>query len=172
MSPKQEDNETQISLNFPHIILHSPTILSSENVIITACELAYALKNPAPQASFSNISDSQIVTIQQLSNIFPMWQIMWRKEQTLHNSKQWKIRHCTSENAPKLDQTSSISTAQSHWRLWGEGTYKFSAQVPHVPIRSKHYSSWSPWPTINGIDSVTSKGGKGRAKFQLEIKRQ
>ena len=35
-----------------------------------ARELAYALKNPAPQAPFSNISDSQIVAIEQLSQIF------------------------------------------------------------------------------------------------------
>ena len=33
-------------------------------------ELAYALKNQAPQAPFSNIGNSQIVTIEQLSKIF------------------------------------------------------------------------------------------------------
>ena len=35
-----------------------------------AHELAHALKNPAPQAPFSNIGDSQMVAIEQLSNIF------------------------------------------------------------------------------------------------------
>ena len=36
---------------------------SLENVIIGARELAYVMKNPAPQALFSNIRDSQIVAI-------------------------------------------------------------------------------------------------------------
>ena len=43
---------------------------SSENVIIAAHGLFHALKNPAPQAPFSNISDSQMVSIEQLSYIF------------------------------------------------------------------------------------------------------
>ena len=43
---------------------------SAENTIIAAQELAYALKNPAPQAPFSNISESQLVAIEQLSKIF------------------------------------------------------------------------------------------------------
>ena len=37
---------------------------------MAARELAYALKTPAPQAPFSNIGDSQIVAIEQLSKIF------------------------------------------------------------------------------------------------------
>ena len=43
---------------------------SSENVIIAAHKLGHALKKPAPQAPFSNISDSQMVKIEQLSDIF------------------------------------------------------------------------------------------------------
>ena len=43
---------------------------SSENVIIAAHELAHALKNPAPQAPLSNIDDSQMVAIEQFSDIF------------------------------------------------------------------------------------------------------
>ena len=43
---------------------------SSENFIIAARELAYALKNPEPQAPFSNTGDSQIVAIEKLSKIF------------------------------------------------------------------------------------------------------
>ena len=35
-------------------------------------ELAHALKNPETQAPFSNISDSQIVSIEKLSDIFSM----------------------------------------------------------------------------------------------------
>ena len=69
MSPKQEENETQIALNFPHIILHSPTILS-QKMSSSAHELAHALKNPAPQATSINIRDSQMVAIEQLSDIF------------------------------------------------------------------------------------------------------
>ena len=69
MSPKQEENETQIALNFPHNT-PLPYKHSYENVIIAARELAHALKKPAPQAPFSNIGDSQIVTIEQLSHIF------------------------------------------------------------------------------------------------------
>ena len=44
---------------------------SSENSIIAARELAYVLKNAAPQASFSNIGDYQILEIEQLSKILP-----------------------------------------------------------------------------------------------------
>ena len=54
---------------FPHNT-PLPYNSSSENAIITARELAYALKNPAPQAQFSNIGDSQIVAIEQLYKIF------------------------------------------------------------------------------------------------------
>ena len=39
---------------------------SPENVIITEHELAYALKNTALQAAFSNIGDSQMVEIELL----------------------------------------------------------------------------------------------------------
>ena len=42
----------------------------AENAIIAARELDYALQNPAPQAPFSNISKSQLVAIETLSNIF------------------------------------------------------------------------------------------------------
>ena len=35
-----------------------------------AQKLAHALKNPAPQAPFSNIDESQMVAIEQLSDIF------------------------------------------------------------------------------------------------------
>ena len=42
----------------------------SENSIIAARKLAYALRNPAPQAPFSNIDNSQIVAIEQLYKIF------------------------------------------------------------------------------------------------------
>ena len=61
MAPKQEDNETYIEF-FPHNT-PLPYYFSSENVIIVARELAHDLKNPAPQAPFSNIGDSQIVAI-------------------------------------------------------------------------------------------------------------
>ena len=43
---------------------------SAENAIIVARELAYALKNPAPKAPFSNIRDSRWVVIEKLSKIF------------------------------------------------------------------------------------------------------
>ena len=42
----------------------------AENAIIAAHELAYALKNPAPQATFENIGESQLVAIEQLFKIF------------------------------------------------------------------------------------------------------
>ena len=43
---------------------------SVKNAIIAARELAYALKNPSPQEPFSNICESQLVAIDQLSKIF------------------------------------------------------------------------------------------------------
>ena len=67
MSLKQEESVTQIALISPHTILHSPTIIPQE---MSAHELAHALKNPAPQAPFSNICDSQMVAIEQISDIF------------------------------------------------------------------------------------------------------
>ena len=53
--------------------LHNTSIpykSSAENAIIAARELAYALKNPAHQAPFSNTGNSQLVAIEQLSKIF------------------------------------------------------------------------------------------------------
>ena len=47
-----------------------PYKYSTENSIIAKQELSYALQNPAPQAPFSNIGDSQLVAIDRLSKIF------------------------------------------------------------------------------------------------------
>ena len=47
-----------------------PYNYSSESVIIAAHELAHALQNPAPQSPLSNIGDSQMVAIEQISGIF------------------------------------------------------------------------------------------------------
>ena len=47
-----------------------PYNYSSENVIIAAHKLDHALQNPAPQAPFSNIGDSQMEVIEKLSDIF------------------------------------------------------------------------------------------------------
>ena len=54
---------------FPHNT-PLPYKSSAENAIIAARELAYALQNPAPQAPFSNIGESQLVAIETLSKIF------------------------------------------------------------------------------------------------------
>ena len=54
---------------FPHNT-PLPCKSSAENSIIAARELAYTLKNPAPQAPFSNIGKSQLVAIEQLSKVF------------------------------------------------------------------------------------------------------
>ena len=54
---------------FPHNT-PLPYNYSSENFIIAAHKLAHSLKNPEPQVPFYNISDSQMVTIEQLSDIF------------------------------------------------------------------------------------------------------
>ena len=43
-----------------------PYNYTSENVIIAANELAHAIQNSSPQASFSNIGDSQMVAIEKL----------------------------------------------------------------------------------------------------------
>ena len=47
-----------------------PYKYSAEHAIIAERELAYALKNPAPQAPFSNIGESQLFEIEKLSKIF------------------------------------------------------------------------------------------------------
>ena len=54
---------------FPHNT-PLPYKSSAENSIIAAQELAYALQKSAPQAKFSNIGKSQLVTIETLSKIF------------------------------------------------------------------------------------------------------
>ena len=56
----------ELDLDYVEFFPHNtplPYNSSSENVITTAHELAYALKNPSPQAPFSNIGNSQIVAI-------------------------------------------------------------------------------------------------------------
>ena len=63
----------ELDLDYVEFFPHNtplPYNSSSENVIIAARELDYALKNPAPQAPFSNIGNSQMVAIEQLSKIF------------------------------------------------------------------------------------------------------
>ena len=55
--------------SFPHNT-PLPSKYFSENVIIVAHELSHALKKPAPQAPFANISDPQMVAIEKLSDIF------------------------------------------------------------------------------------------------------
>ena len=67
---KKEENETQIVLSFSHIILHSPTSLPLKIPSSRRVNYPTPLKNPVPQAPFSNIGDSQIFAIEQLSNIF------------------------------------------------------------------------------------------------------
>ena len=145
---------------------------SSETFIIAAHELAHALKNPEPQAPFSNIDDSQMVAIEQLSEIFSKVADNLQRRADPPQQQNWKIRPFTSESVSRYDQTSFLSTSQYHRRWWGDVLYKFSSQGPHVPFRSKHYSPWSPCPTTNSADWATSKGGHGRAKFQFKIKRQ
>ena len=54
---------------FPHNT-PLPYKYSAENSIIAVRGLAYALNKPAPQVPFSNIVDSQLVAIKQLSKIF------------------------------------------------------------------------------------------------------
>ena len=125
-----------------------------------------------PKRHFPTSANPKWLQLRNSPRYFPRWQIIFRKEQTLQNSKQWKIRHFTSESASRYDKTSSLSTAQYHRRWWGDVLYKFSAQVPHVPFRSKHYSPGSPCPTTKGTYCATYKGGQGRAKLQIEIKRQ
>ena len=70
MSPKQDENETQIVLSFFSHNTPLPYKSSAENDIIAARGFAYALDNPSPQAPFSNIGDSQLVAIEQFSKIF------------------------------------------------------------------------------------------------------
>ena len=72
---------------------------SSENFIITAHELAHALKKPAPQAPFSNKGDSQMVSIEKLSQIFSKVADNFQKradpprQQTVKNSPLY-LRKC------------------------------------------------------------------------------
>ena len=57
-------------VDFPPHNTPLPYKSSAKNTIIAARELSYSLKNPSPQAQFSNIRNSQLVAIEQLSNIF------------------------------------------------------------------------------------------------------
>ena len=70
MPPKTRGERDSDCVEFFPYNTQLPYNSSSENVIIAARELAYALKNPAPQAPFSNMGDSQIVATEQLSKIF------------------------------------------------------------------------------------------------------
>ena len=66
---KKGERESDCVEFFPHNT-PLPYKYSAENAIIVARELAYALKNPSPQAPFSNIFESQLVAIEQLYKIF------------------------------------------------------------------------------------------------------
>ena len=59
---------------FVDFFTHNTPLLykySSENIIIEAHELAHALQNLAPKFPFSNFGDSQMVAIEQISDISP-----------------------------------------------------------------------------------------------------
>ena len=73
-------------------------------------ELAHALKNPSPQAPFSNIGDSQTVTIQQLSHIFSKVADNFQKRADPPQQQTVKTSSIVTH------QTSSLSTAQYHRR--------------------------------------------------------
>ena len=63
----------ETDLDFVGFLPHNtplPYKSSEENAIIVARELDYALQNPAPQVTFSNIGESQLVAIETLSKMF------------------------------------------------------------------------------------------------------
>ena len=159
-------------VEFSHIILHSPTILPQKMSSLRRVNYTMPWRTQHPKRHFPPSATTKWSQLSNYPRYFPRRKIMRRKEQTLHSRNMEKIRHCTSESASRSDQTSSLSTAQFNWKWWGEGLYKFSVQGPHVPFRSKHYSPWSTCPTTKGVACATSKGGQGRSKFQLEIKRK
>ena len=66
---------------------------SSENVIISAHELAYVLNNPAHKAPFFNIGNSQMVAIDQLSDIFS--KVADNLQQILDTPKQQPVKKKT-----------------------------------------------------------------------------
>ena len=67
---KKRGEQNSDCIDFPPHNTPLPYNSSSENVIIAASELAYALKNPARQAPFSDIGNSKIFAIEKLSKIF------------------------------------------------------------------------------------------------------
>ena len=126
------------------------------NFIIPACDLAYSLKNPAPQAPFSNIGDSQIVVIEKLSNIFLTRPIMWRAQQTLHNGNQWKnpllyLRECILGWLNLFLQYSPMSLNMKMVRnlqiIWPSSTFPPSGPSiipPELPIQSPSMNTTQP----------------------------
>ena len=72
---KQEGSVIQNVLIFPHNT-PLPYNSSSKNIIIAAQKLDHTLQNPAPNTPFSNIGDSQMLAIYQLSDIFPWLQLI------------------------------------------------------------------------------------------------
>ena len=75
ITKKRGDCDSECVELFPHNT-PLPYNSSSKNVIIAAHELAHALHNPVPQAPFSNIGDSQMLEIDQFSDIFPGLQLI------------------------------------------------------------------------------------------------
>ena len=88
------------------------------------------------------------------------------QHQTVKNPPLY-LRNCIQIGSNLFPQYSQMSFKMMRGR-----NPPISVQGPHVPIRSNQYSPWNPCPNTNGADCATSKGGQGRDKFQLGIKRQ
>ena len=168
---KKEERATQILLVFPtkystplQFILRMSSLRRTNYLMLWIAQ--------HPKRHFPTSETTKWLQLRNYQIYFLRWHIIFSKDQTLCTRNQWKIRHCTSESASKYDQTSYLITAQYHRRWLWAVLYKFSAQGTHVPFSSTHCSPWSPCPTTKCEDRATSKGGNGRAKFQLEIKRQ
>ena len=154
---------------FPHNT-PLPDKSSSENFIIAAHELAHALQNPAPQAPFSDIGDSQTVAIEQLSGIFS------KLAANLHQIIDPQQQHTVTKSSTiphKVRPNMTKPIPSEHPNLIEDDYGKIPTSFQHnVHMSPTHYSPRSHRPTTNGAACATSKVGHRKSEFQLEIKRQ
>ena len=111
---KKRGERDSYFVEFSHIILHSPTLLPRKMSSSRRMNYPMPWRTQHPKRHFPTLATPKWLQVNDSPRSFPRWQIMWRKEQTIHNSKQWKnpplyLRNCVQIGPNLFPQYSPIS---------------------------------------------------------------
>ena len=152
---------------FPHNTT-LPYKSSAENSIIAARELAYALQNPAPQAPFSNIGESQLVAIETLSKIFTKAS-KDRKSTTDPPHKQAYHTPASIPKTPQPGRTEYIPPPQTNGIEYEEGLRpaNFQHKVHRSPSGPRIIPPEVPFPSPRANTEQPPRVDMGGPSYNL-----